>query len=305
MRDAMELVASRVDELGKSKITPQPNQGTSTSTTVRPTITTTTAVQPVQSTSTAGQSKLKPRRKKGETAYADWDSRQYKGTQTQRRLDRDQRRLVREAKQKEAQEELARKVKALKPIFDDDEDEQERADAPPAPEPPVKSSTTAKKESAAAKNRQLEMERRKEAKEKRDMERTTDATDDPKPKGKSPARSTKGGKTPKTKQKSDEPTTSREKDDGNKKESDTRPTKGAKVPKQKGKTRDDDATNRKVADKKQKTTAKDTDERDGTTSRKIGPKTMDKTKHVDDAEYELDLKTGKFAQEDTETGPMR
>ena len=140
------------------------------------------------------------------------------------------------------------------------------------------------------------MERRKEAKEKRDMERTTDATDDPKPKGKSPARSTKGGKTPKTKQKSDEPTTSREKDDGNKKESDTRPTKGAKVPKQKGKTRDDDATNRKVADKKQKTTAKDTDERDGTTSRKIGPKTMDKTKHVDDAEYELDLKTGKFVK---------
>ena len=90
MRDAMELVASRVDELGKSKITPQPNQGTSTSTTVRPTTqqrpttTTTTAVQPVQSTSTAGQSKPKPRRKKGETAYADWDSRQYKGTETQR-----------------------------------------------------------------------------------------------------------------------------------------------------------------------------------------------------------------------------
>ena len=149
MRDAMELVASRVDELGKSKIIPQPNQATSTTAQ-----TTTTAVQPqpAQSTSTAVQSKPKPRKKKAETAYAEWDSRKYKGTETQRRLDREQQRLIREAKQKEAEEELARKVQALQPLGEDDEQEDE--EAPPEPDPPappVKPSTS--KESAAAKNK--------------------------------------------------------------------------------------------------------------------------------------------------------
>ena len=93
----MEVVASRVDELGKSKIVPQPTQ--TTSTTVQP--------QPTQMTSTTAQPKPKSRKKKTETAYAEWDSRQYKGTETQRRLDREQRRLIREAKQKGAEAELA------------------------------------------------------------------------------------------------------------------------------------------------------------------------------------------------------
>ena len=63
LRDAMEVVASRVDELGKSKIVPLPPQ-------------------PVQITSQP-RVQPKPRRKKGETAYADWDSKQYKGTEAQ------------------------------------------------------------------------------------------------------------------------------------------------------------------------------------------------------------------------------
>ena len=66
LRDAMEVVASRVDELGKSKIVPLPPQPT-------PTL--------------RGQSK--PRKKKGEMAYADWDMKQYKGTEEQRRKDRE------------------------------------------------------------------------------------------------------------------------------------------------------------------------------------------------------------------------
>ena len=66
----MEVVASWVDELGKSKIVPLPPQPT-----------------PVTSQSKA---QPKPRRKKGETAYADWDSKQYKGTEAQWRKDREQ-----------------------------------------------------------------------------------------------------------------------------------------------------------------------------------------------------------------------
>ena len=63
--DAMEVVASRVDEIGKSKIVPLPPQ-------------------PIQPTPTTSQPKLKPRKKKTETAYAEWDSKQYKGTEAQR-----------------------------------------------------------------------------------------------------------------------------------------------------------------------------------------------------------------------------
>ena len=55
LRDAMEVVASRVDELGKSKIVQLPPQ-------------------PVQPTPSTSQAKPKPRKKKTETAYADWDS---------------------------------------------------------------------------------------------------------------------------------------------------------------------------------------------------------------------------------------
>ena len=149
------------------------------------------------------------------------------------------------------------------------------------------------------------------------MEKTRAAREpeNPQPKGKSPARSTKGGKTPKNKQKPDDGTTSREvddrltkgakkpkekekpdEDDTTRKESASRPTKGAKVPKQKEKARDDDATSRKVADQKQKIGTKGTDEGDGTTSRKVGTRSTVKTKHIDDANYDLDLATGKFVK---------
>ena len=283
MRDAMELVASRVDGLGKTKIIPQPNQ--TTATTVQP--------QPAQSTSTAVQSKPKPRKTKAETAYAEWDFKQ--GTETQRRLDREQRCLAREAKQKKADEELARKVKALQAIFDDDEQEEE--EAPPEPDPPVPTvpeKPAKAQESVGARNKRYELERRRKEKAKRDAEKAKAAENplDPDPprakspkKGKSPARST-ASKTPKIKQKpgndDDDGTTSREVGD--------RTTKGAKVPKQKEKARDDDATGCKIADQKQKAGTKGTDEGDGTTSRKVGTRST----HIDDANYELDLTTGKF-----------
>ena len=149
------------------------------------------------------------------------------------------------------------------------------------------------------------------------MERTKAATkpEDPKPKGKSPARSTKGGKTPKDKQKPDDGTMSREvadrptkgakkpkekqkpDDDGTtSRELASGPTKGAKAPKQKEKTKDDGATSREVAGKAQKTGTKGAEEGDGATSRKVATRSTVQHKHIDDANYNLDLATGKFVK---------
>ena len=149
LRDAMEVVASHVDELGKSKIVPLPPQPAPITSQPR-----------VQS---------KPRRKKGETAYPDWDSKQYKGTEAQRRKDRENRRLIRERKQKENEEELARKVKVLQPLREEGDDE-EKAEAPPEPPvpPPAPTKSTKPVETSASKNRRYEMERRKKDKEARD-----------------------------------------------------------------------------------------------------------------------------------------
>ena len=291
MRDAMELVASRVDELGKAKITPQANLGTTAQ--PRPT-TTTTPVQPTQTTSTAGPTKPKQRKKKTDTAYADWDAKKYKGTEDSRRMDREQRRLAREKKQKEAEEELAKKVQALQ-TFEDDEEEETEA---PEPDPPAPVPEKPTKESVGVRNKRLELERRREDKAKRDAEKAEAAAnpEPPQPKsprqGKSPGRSTKGGKTPK--RKTGEPTTSGEKGDGNKKASDARPTKGAKVPRQKQTTQGDDATNREVASR----TRGGSKASDGTTNRTVGKKST--AQHVDDQEYELDLKTGKFVKKKQE-----
>ena len=268
MRDAMEVVASRVDELGKSKIVPLPPQPAPTT-------------------------KPKTRRKKGETAYAEWDRKQYKGTEQQRRQERENRRLIREVKQKEAEAELARKVQALQPLGneDDDEQEEEETEAPPEPDPPVppvpeKPSKT--RESTGARNKRLEMERRREAKEKREAERTKAATksDDPKPKpkGKSPARSSKGTKKPKEKP-DDDGATSREVAG--------RSSKGAKTPKETEKPKDDASTSREVAGKTQDKRTKGKNADDDATSRSVAAKAS-KTKHVDDDEYDLDLNTGKF-----------
>ena len=132
----MEVVASRVDELEKSKIvtlTPQPVP--------------ITAQPRVQS---------KPRRKKGETAYAEWDSKQYKGTEAQRRKDRENRRLIREQKQRENEEELARKIKALQSLGNE-HDNEEKAEAPLEP-PAAPTKTTEPVETSASKNKCYEME---------------------------------------------------------------------------------------------------------------------------------------------------
>ena len=137
----MEVVASRVDQLEKSKI------------------------QPVQPTQTApAPSKPKPKRRKTESAYAEWDQKKYKGTEEERRNDREKRRLAREARQKKDEEELARKVQALQPLGDEDEQEAEAPEPdPPVPDSPVPDKPGKVKESIGAKNKRLELERRKKA----------------------------------------------------------------------------------------------------------------------------------------------
>ena len=89
----------------------------------------------------------------------EWDSRQYKGTEAQRRQDRENRHLLREAKQKEAEAELARKVKALQLLGDEEE-----AEAPPEPDPPgpsVPEKPSKPQESTGARNKRYELERRR------------------------------------------------------------------------------------------------------------------------------------------------
>ena len=285
LRDAMEVVASHVDELGKSKIVPLPPQ--------QPTQPTPTTSQP------RGQSK--PRRKKEETAYTDWDTKQYKGTEVQRRQDRENRRLMREQKQKENEAELACKVKALQPLGD--EDEEEEAEAPPEPDPPIPppapEKLTEQVETTAARNRRYEMERRRKDKVAREAERAKAAEqpDDPdppkakspgrakpgtKPKGKSPARAKKG-ETPEVKSPSREKPKTKPKG-----KSPIRASTGAKMPKAKEKPADDKVTSREVAQAE----TENIETGDASTSRKIP--TRSTTQHVDDDNYELDLATGKF-----------
>ena len=150
----MEVVTSRVEQLGKSKIVHLPPQPTPT--------------MSKQATQT------KARKKKNTTPYADWDAKQYKGTETQCKQDRENRRLLREEKQKKNEEELAQKVRELQPLGDeDDEDETETRPEPPVPAPKV----IKPGESSAAKNRWYEMERRKKDKAKRDAEKAEAAKD--------------------------------------------------------------------------------------------------------------------------------
>ena len=152
----MEVVASCVNELGKSKIVHLPAHPVTVPTTSQ----------------TRGQSK--PRRKKDTTAYADWYSKQYKGTEEQRRKDRENRRLLCEQKQKENEEELARKVKELQ-LLGDEEDVEDEAETHPEPQapPPAPSKTAKPVEMSASKNKRYEMERRRKEKAARDAEKAT------------------------------------------------------------------------------------------------------------------------------------
>ena len=299
MRDAMELVASRVDQLGKSKIVTLPSQPTPTSTT--------------------SSTKPKSRKKqKKETAYAEWDSKQYRGTEAQRKQDRENRRLVREKKQKQAEKELARKVQQLQPLGEDDEAEAEPE--PPVPDPPVTEEPPKAKESVGARNKRLELERRKKAKADREAEiaraaenapdppearstrkgkspaRSTKDQEPPEVKspktGKSPGRSTKGQKTPKAKQK---PSTKS-----------TEQSEKSEVDKSKGKTpvgsknvakSSDGATSQEIAGKTKNVKNKAAEEDDDATRRPVAKKST--VQHVDDENYELDMNTGKFVKKRT------
>ena len=212
--------------------------------------------------------------------------RKYKGTETQRRLDREQRRLVREAKQKKADEELAKKVKALQPIFDDDEEEETEAPEPDPPGPSAPEKPRKPQESVGARNKRLELERRRTEKAKREAEIAKAAENPPDPpkaksprKGKSPGRSTKDEEKPKDPKKGKSPGRST----------------ASKTPKAKqkpGDDGDDGATSREVASRTRSTKTKDTETGDDTTSRPIVKKPT--VQHIEDKNYELDLKTGKF-----------
>ena len=246
LRDTMKVVASCVDELGKSKIVPLPPQ-------------------PVPNTSQP-RGQPKPRRKKGETAYAEWDNKQYKGTEEQQKKDRENRRLIREQRQRENEVELARKIKALQPLGDEDVEEEEEPEAPP--EPPAPTKPTKPTESTAAKIRRYEMERRKKAKEAREAEivkAVAEAQNLPKakspgrakpsadPKAKSPGKAAKEKEKPKMKSPPrTKPTTTKPKG-----KSPGRSSTGAKMPKAKEKPSDDAATNREVADTSKKTMVTD------------------------------------------------
>ena len=145
----MEVVATCVDELEKSKIVHLPPQ---------PLVTAPTTSQP--------RGQMKPRtRKKGTMAYADWDTKQYKGTEQQRKQDRENRQLLREQKQKENEEELACKVTALQPLGDDEDEDGNEADAEPPVPTPALLKATKPVESTASRNKQYEVERRRKAKE--------------------------------------------------------------------------------------------------------------------------------------------
>ena len=286
----MEIVASRVDELGKSKIVPL-------------------LPQPPQPAPTTSRGPAKPRKKKAETKYPDWDIKQYKGTEEQRRKDRENRRLIREQKQKEKEAELAQKVKALQPLGD--EDDEEEAEAPPEPDPPVPPPVPVKStepaESTAARNRRYEMERRRKDKVAHEAERAKAATQpnnpDPDPpkakspgrgkpstkpqKGKSPARATKENEMPEVKSPARGKPSTKPKG-----KSPGRSSTGAKTPKAKEKPGDNNATDRGVAQPAKKSTTENVETDDVATSRKIP--TRSTTQHVDDDNFELDLATGKF-----------
>ena len=271
----MEVVASRVEELGKSKIVhlpPQPQP----------------QPQPTNPTPTTSSAKPRTRKKKSDTAYPDWDSKTYKGTEDSRRQDREQRRLTREAKQKKAAEELDRKVKALQ-AFDDDEEEMEAPEPnPPGPSIPVK--PTKPQESVGVRNKRRELETRRQEKAKRDAEKAK-ATENPPPdppkdksprKGKSPARSNKDNEQAKDSKKGKSPGRS------------TTPKQAPKTTQEKDDNGDDDATRRDVASRTRSTKPKNTETGDDTTNRTVGKKPA--AKHIEDKDYELDLKTGKFVK---------
>ena len=141
--DAMEMVAMHADQLEKTKIAKLPAPTPASS-----------MAQPAQQASTSRGK----RKSMAASAYAEWDSRQYKGTEEQRKKDRENRRLLCESKRKEEEKELARKVEALALLGDnnDDENVEEEAETTEAgTEAPAPAKPT---ESISSKNRKLEAE---------------------------------------------------------------------------------------------------------------------------------------------------
>ena len=215
--------------------------------------------------------------------------------------------MIREAKQKETEAELARKVKALQPLGDDDEQE-EGTEAPPEPglEPPVPQPTkaTETEETTAARNKRYELEQRRKDKAAREAERAKAAeppVDKELPKVKSPARAQNKSpgqaknKSPSRAKAKSPGRAKTDKEQPNKSKPDTSKPKG-KSPgraKAKEKTGDDDATDRGVADNTQDNKNKSKKTVNNATSQSVAAKA---SKHVDDNEYELNLKTGKFVK---------
>ena len=291
----MEVIASRVDQLEKSKIAP---------------------VRPVP---TPAPSKSKPKKRRTESAYAEWDARKYKGTEEERRRDRENRRLLREERQKATEEELARKIKELQPLGDDenDDDEHETEEQPTQQEKAPEKKTD--KETPAARNKRYELERRRKDKAEREAEKakaTKQTVDDELETAKSPA--AKKGKSPgRGKRKIDEPDketpgTSTDKQEIKSPERAAKPkvkspgrskrkvkSPGRQPSKNKEKKIDDTTGRTVAAEKAPKPTRKDDDTKSRAVAEEKQTKPTPKTatmKHIDDDDYDLDLNTGKFVK---------
>ena len=289
----MEVVASRVEQLEKSKIQP---------------------VRPAQTT--PAPSKPKPKRRKTESAYAEWDQKKYKGTEEERRKDRENRRLLREQRRKAEEEDLAKRIKDLAPLGeDDDNDDDEHETAEKQTEQEEAPKKKGNKETPASRNKRMEMERRRTEKAAREAEKAkaTEETVEEKSvkspaakKAKSPGRAKPTVKSPGRAK----PTV----------KSPERAKSTVKSPKSKPKVkspgrqssrnqekRDDDTTNRKVEPEKgTKPTGKGDDETSRAVAKKKPTESTSKTatKHIDDDDYDLDLRTGKFVKKKKQKPPV-
>ena len=299
----MEVVASRVEQLEKSKIQPVPTAQT-----------------------TPAPSKPKPKRRKTESAYAEWDQKKYKGTDEERRKDRENRRLIREQKRKAEEEDLAKRIKDLAPLGeDDDNDDGEQQTAEKQTEQEEAPKKKGNKDTPASRNKRMEMERRRtekaarEAEKAKAAEQTVEEKSVKSPaakKAKSPGRADSTVKSPGRAK----PTV---KSPGRAKptvKSPGRSDSTVKSPKSKPKVkspgrqssrnqekRDDDTTNRKVEPEKgTKPTGKDNDETSRVVAKKKPTESTPKTatKHIDDDDYDLDLRTGKFVKKKKQKPPV-
>ena len=104
--------------------------------------------------------------------------------------------MLREAKQKEKEAELAKKIQQLQPLGEDDGDEQEREEPPEQLTSAAQEKAIDKKETPAARNKRYELERRRKDKAAREAEKAkaNEQAEEELQKSKSPAR--KKGKSP-------------------------------------------------------------------------------------------------------------